>query len=313
MRHRIEYAAVILIRTLVRFLPRPATLRLGAALGGLFYLLDRRRRELAIDNLRASFPAKTRDDSQAILRSTYSHFGRHVVEVLNFDAMSPDQMRRHIEVEGSEHVQRAMARGKGVMFCSGHFGSWELHIMAHALWFQPLVVVARTLDNPLLDRLVEDLRARLGTQAIPRQGAVRGLLKTLLANQPVAIMIDQHMHGRSAVVVDFFHRPAATTSAVAAIALRTGAALIPVFALPLPGGRYRMVYETQVDPPAGDDPDPVRTYTQRCTNVLERYIRRYPELWLWMHRRWRVEETTTADTASVPLPRDAEARRDVLQ
>ncbi|MCY4077895.1 MAG: lysophospholipid acyltransferase family protein, partial [Acidobacteria bacterium] len=92
---------------------------------------------------------------------------------------------------------------------------------------------------------------------------------------------------RSALEVTFFRRPASTTSAIAALALRTGAPIIPVFALPMPRGRYRLVYEPPVEPPGPDDPDPVRTYTQRCTDVLEEYVRRYPHLWLWMHRRWR--------------------------
>src|SRR5207253_4959096 len=91
-----------------------------------------------------------------------------------------------------------------------------------------------------------------------------------------------------AVYVDFFNRPAATTSALAAVALRTGAPVVPVFALPLPGGRFRLIYEHPVEPPRGDDEDAIREFTQRCTDVLEMYVRRYPHLWLWMHRRWRM-------------------------
>ncbi len=101
------------------------------------------------------------------------------------------------------------------------------------------------------------------------------------------MLIDQHIQTADAVYVDFFNRPAATTSALAALALRTGAPVVPVFALPLPGGRFRMVYEHAVEPPPGDDPDAIRDFTQRCTDVLEMYVRRYPDLWLWMHRRWR--------------------------
>ena len=101
------------------------------------------------------------------------------------------------------------------------------------------------------------------------------------------MLIDQHIQTADAVYVDFFNRPAATTSALAALALRTGAPVVPVFALPLPGGRFRMVYEHAVEPPPADDPDAIREFTQRCTDVLEMYVRRYPELWLWMHRRWR--------------------------
>jgi KDO2-lipid IV(A) lauroyltransferase len=125
-----------------------------------------------------------------------------------------------------------------------------------------------------------------GNQVIYRQGAIRRILRELAMNRGVAMLIDQHLQ-RDAIPVDFFNRPAATTSALAVIALRTGAAVIPVFALPLPGGRYKLIYDSPVPPPREDSPDAIREFTQRCTDVLEMYVRRHPELWLWMHRRWR--------------------------
>jgi KDO2-lipid IV(A) lauroyltransferase len=113
------------------------------------------------------------------------------------------------------------------------------------------------------------------------------MLRELAAGRGIAVLIDQHLHSSDAVYVTFFGPPAATTSALAALALRTGAPVIPVFALPLPDGRYRLVYEPPVDPPRADTPDAVHEFTQRCTDVLEMYVRRHPDLWLWMHRRWR--------------------------
>ncbi len=116
------------------------------------------------------------------------------------------------------------------------------------------------------------------------------------SNHTVGIFIDQHLLSADAVYVDFFNRPAATTSALAALALKTGAPVVPMFALPLPGGRFRMVYEHPVEPPLRSDEAAIREFTQRCTDVLEMYVRRYPELWLWMHRRWRdvPRESTSA-------------------
>ena len=111
-------------------------------------------------------------------------------------------------------------------------------------------------------------------------------------------------------MVDFFNRPAATTSVIAALALRTGAPIIPVFALPLAGGRYRMIYEAPIEPPADDDPDPVLTYTQRCTDLLEMYVRRYPELWLWMHRRWRTPVPSATRETTSAVSSDPSARED---
>ncbi len=309
MRRWLEYAAVLALRAAVRALPRRASLGVGAALGRLFYRVHGKRRELALANLRGAFPSRAERELRAILCSTFEHFGRHVVELLNFDAMSAGQMTRLVDVEGGARVERALARGRGVVFYSGHVGYWEVQVMVHAVLFAPVVMVARTLDNPLLDRLLGGIRTRVGTRVLPRQGAVRGLLRALLDRAPVAMMIDQHMQDRSAVTVAFFDRPAATTSVVAALALRTGAPVIPVFALPLPGGRYRLVYEEAVEPPPAGDPDPVRTYTQRCTDVLEQYVRRHPNLWLWMHRRWRSDaaagtETAGAAVSAAPPPRE---------
>ena len=300
MRHRLEYGVVVAVRTLARLLPRTASLALGTALGRVFHLFHGRRRELAVANLRAAFPERSEADCRAILRAAFYQFGRHVVDFLNFDAMGRDQMMGLVEWQGDEHVQRAMAKGRGVMYFTGHFGCWELQIMVHAYRFGPIVMVARTLDNPLLERLIERIRSRVGTRVLSRQGAIRGLLGALTRRESVGMMIDQHIQDRSAVVVNFFDRPASTTSAIAALALRTGAPIVPVFALPLPGGRYRMIYEAPIEPPSSDDPDAVQTYTERCTAVLEQYVRRDPHLWLWMHRRWRVPAAESDQARRAP-------------
>ena len=294
-RHRLEYYTVLVVSTCVRWLPRRVGLGFGSMLGRLFHALHGRRRALALDNLKRAFPSRSEDDCHAILHGTFRHFGRHVVDLLIFSGMSSDDMMRHIDLEGEEHVDQALCAGRGVMFFTGHFGYWELQVMMHAFRFGPIVMVARTLDNPLLERLIERIRTRVGTRVIPRQGAVRGLMRTLRDRGSVGMMIDQHIQDRSAVTVDFFARPAATTSAIASLALRAGAPIIPVFALPLPGGRYRTIYERPIEPPAADDPDPILTYTQRCSDVLEAYVRRQPELWFWMHRRWREPDVSEGE------------------
>jgi KDO2-lipid IV(A) lauroyltransferase len=170
---------------------------------------------------------------------------------------------------------------------TGHFGYWEINAIAHAAAFAPIGVLARPLDNRRLHDLLERMRGCQGNYVIYRRGALRRVLKALGANDGVAILIDQHIQAPDAVTVSFFDRPAATTLALGVLALRTGAPVIPVFALPDGVGRYRLVYEHPVDPPADDTPESIRDFTQRCTDVLEMHVRRHPELWLWMHRRWR--------------------------
>ena len=133
LRRRLEYLVVMTVRAVARLIPRPASLALGSALGRVFYHLHRHRRALALENLRAAFPAKADAECTRILRATFDHFGRHVIELLRFDAMSTNEMEALVELEGVEHVEQAMARGRGVMFYTGHFGYWELQIMVHAI------------------------------------------------------------------------------------------------------------------------------------------------------------------------------------
>ena len=158
-------------------------------------------------------------------------------------------MLARVEFEGEERVRAAYAQGKGVLFVTGHFGFWELQAMVHALRLPPMAVMARALDNPALNALLERMRTRTGNSVIYRQGTIRRVMRQLQAGEGVGVLIDQHIHSHDAIYVDFFNRPAATTSAVAALALRTGASVVPLFALPLGGGRYRMIYEHPVEPP----------------------------------------------------------------
>ena len=295
LRHRLEYVAVTAVRAVVGVLPWRLARGAGSAVGLAFYSLDRPHRRLTLANLASAFPRRTPKEHRAIARAVFAHFGRLLVELLRFSVMSPERMRASVEFEGEEHVHQALAQGKGALLVTGHFGFWELNALAHGLVLHPIALVARALDNPLLQDLLERVRTSTGNTVIYRQRGLRRIMRALASNQGVAMLIDQHIQAADAVVVEFFGRPAATTAAVAAIALKTGAPVIPVFSLPLGGGRYRMIYEHPVEPPAADSRDPVRDYTQRCTNVLEMYVRRYPELWLWMHRRWR-------DTDEIPTP-----------
>jgi KDO2-lipid IV(A) lauroyltransferase len=238
-------------------------------------------------NLAAAFPTRPEAERRALARAMFAHFGSLLLELLKFSTYTHEQMVAAVDVEGDERVRNAYEQDRGVLFFTGHFGYWEIHALVEPLIHPPISVLARPLDNPQLHDMLERIRTKTGNSVIYREGAVRKVLRELAANHGVALLIDQHLHTPDAVFVDFFQRAAATTSALAALALRTGAPVIPVFALPLPHGRYRLVYEHPVDPPQTESPDAIRDFTQRCTDVLEMYVRRHPELWLWMHRRWR--------------------------
>ena len=294
------------VRRIVPFVPMTAVRALGRTAGLLACVADGRRRRTALENLEYAFPGRSVPARRALVRAMFAHFGALLFELIKFDSYSREQMLAAGEVEGEERLRQAQAQGRGILIFTGHFGYWELLAMAHALRMAPMTVLARPLDNPYLHTVLEEIRTSTGNAVIYREGAVRRILRTLGAGGIVGVLIDQHLHSADAVYVEFFRRPAATTSALAALALRTGAPVIPVFALPLPHGRYRFIYEHPVDPPTADTPDAVREFTQRCTDVLEMYVRRHPELWMWMHRRWR-DLDAPAGESKLDKPSDAEA------
>jgi len=288
MRHRLEYWIVRSLIAIVRVTPGPLVRAAGTMLGLAFYTLDGAHRRIAQRNLATAFPSRPEAERRAIARAAFTHFGRLLFELLQFSTLTPAQMLSRVEFDGEERSRLAYAQGKGVLFITGHFGFWELQAMVHAISAEPVGILARGLDNPYLNRLLEEIRQGTGNTVIYRRGTIRRVMRTLQAGHGVAVLIDQHIISRDAVYVEFFERRAATASAVAAMALRTGSPVVPVFALPLGKGRYRLIYEHPVEPPPDPDADTaIVEFTQRCTDVLEMHVRRHPELWLWMHRRWR--------------------------
>ncbi len=297
MKHRLEYGLFVVVSSLVRVAPWPLVRAAGRLAGLLVYAADTKHRRVALDNLARAFPARSAADRRAIARRTFAHFGRLLFDILKFGHIPPEQMLRQAEFEGDERVRQAQSLGRGYLLLTGHFGFWELHGLIHALRLGPIGVLARPLDNPYLNDALERVRQSTGNVVIYKRGAIRGVMRQLHDNSGVALLIDQHTHTPDAVMVEFFDRPAATTSSLATLALRTGAPVLPVFSVPLPDGRYRLIYEHPVEPPKNDSLEEIHAFTQRCTDVLEMYVRRYPDLWLWMHRRWR-----EARIASIVIP-----------
>jgi len=287
MRHRVEFWVVRALVGLVRLMPFPMVDFCGTCLGRAFFWLDRSHRRIAEQNVLEAFPSRSAEERRQIVQRAFVHFGRLLFALLKFSTLTPEEILARVEFTGEEHVRRAQERGKGILFVTGHFGFWEIQALAHALKLRPMTVLARTLDNPHLNDLLERIRTRTGNGVVYRRRTIRRVMRLLAEGQGVGILIDQHTLGNDAIQVEFFGRPAATTPVVAALALRTGASVIPLFALPTGAGRYRLMYEHPVVPPPEDSEQRVQEFTQRCTDILEMYVRRNPELWLWMHRRWR--------------------------
>jgi KDO2-lipid IV(A) lauroyltransferase len=214
-----------------------------------------------------------------------------LLDILWMADRSREDILRLVDVSGGEHVEAARAAGRGALLVTAHVGSWELHGVAHGFLFGPIGVVARPLDNAGLDARLCDFRRRPGNTVIYKQRALPQVMRLLRDNQGVAFLVDQNVQPGDGVFVDFFGRPAATTTAAAALALKTRCAVIPTHTELGEDGRYRLTYEPAIPlPPAGGDrAADVLALTQRLTSAIEGWVRRRPEQWLWLHRRWKTQ------------------------
>jgi KDO2-lipid IV(A) lauroyltransferase len=280
-------------------LPRPTVLAMGGGLGRLAHRLDAKHRRIVESNLAIAFGAEKTPAERARLNERFfAQLGRSLLDILKATHMSAARVRGLFEVEGRPRIERALAEGKGVLLFTGHYGNWELTIPG-VVECAPLQAIHRELDNPFIGRDLARLREKLGSGTISKFGAAKPVLQALARNEIVAILIDLNvLHSSNPVFVDFFGRPAATTPALAAFHLKTGAPIVPMFCEPLARGRYRMTFEEPlVFERTGDQDADVLKITQICTNMIERRIRERPEPWFWVHKRWNTRprgETRTA-------------------
>lgn len=227
---------------------------------------------------------------EPIIDGVFRSIARLIAAFGQFPSINRDNVRQRIGYEGLESFTAAMARGKGVLVATAHLGNWELSAFAHAYMTGPMNIVVRPLDNPRIDAFVEQRRALSGNPVIRKKEAARAIFKALHAGESVGILIDQNSAPEEGVFIDFFSRKACANAAFVKFAHRTGAAVIPGFALWHEAEqRYAIHFYPEV-PMTGD----VQADTQAVHAVLERVIREYPDQWLWIHRRWKTQPTKEA-------------------
>lgn len=295
LRFTAEAFAVRALLALIGILPRRLLLATGSGLGTLWYLLDSRHRKVAMGNVRRAYGAALPEhEVRRIVRECWRHYGRTLVDTLAFGQLSAGSVGTRVRYHGLEHIRAAYASGRGVLLFSAHYGHWELISIMQGWLGMPLTMVTRPLDNPELERVLGGLRARSGNTILHRRSAVREMMATLRRAGGVAILIDQDAH-EAGVFVPFFGVPSSTTPTMALLALRTGAAIVPVFSVPRSDGTYDVYYEPEVALHAtGDREADVVRITAECTAIIERWVRLHPELWLWMHRRWKTAPPTAS-------------------
>ncbi|NOZ56080.1 MAG: lysophospholipid acyltransferase family protein [Calditrichaeota bacterium] len=288
LRDKIEYG---LLRGLIwplQRLPLRLSVAIGAGLGGFLYHPVGLRREVTLQNLRTAFPDMSEEELQQLAQRVYRNFGRMLAEFVREPRLSPEFLVEHVEFVNEDVLRQAVDEGKGGILVTGHFGNWEwmaAALCARGYEMQPIVAEQR---NRLVEKLIDDFRAAAGVKVI-KFGApsVRQTLKLLRKNKFVGILVDQDA-GRNGEFVPFFGRPASTPKGPAVFHLKTGSPLIFLASVRLGPGRHRVYcerLEVETDGQASDEN--VHTVTAAITSRLEHWVRRYPDHWFWMHRRWK--------------------------
>lgn len=263
--------------------------RAGKVLGLMLYYFWRRRRQIALENVRrACSSGIITGTPEEIIRKNFEELGQSIIEIVKIYFGMGKRILDNISFKGLENIEKAKNKGRGIIFITGHCGNWELLALATSLKITPVSVVARRLNNPLLNNLIERLRSRYGNTVIYKKGALKEIIKTLRENGSVGILIDQAVLPEEGIVVDFLGRPAWTTKMPVLIAKKTGSSILPVFIKRNSKGQEITIYPEVML--LSNNNEYLTENTRRLNSFVEDFIRGNPEQWLWIHRRWKRTE-----------------------
>lgn len=288
MRDSIEYFLFAVVHRIARLLSFRTAERLGALLGDAVFSFTSFRKKVTLENLRHAFPEKSEAERRAIARGAYRNYGIALLEFLWASDKPAVTLIPLVRIQNPEVMRSALERRKGVLFLSGHFGAWEFLVTASSLQFGvPAATLVQHQRNARIDARIDAIRRRFGNDTIPMGVASRRVLTALAENRIVPLLADQS-GPKEAVFVEFFGRPAATHRGVAAFSLKSGAPIVMGFLVRQHDGTYTLTLEEVAQHDLGGyNEENIIELTRRHVAVLERWIRRHPDHWLWMHKRWK--------------------------
>ena len=285
----IQYVLILLFIKIINVFSFKISLQIGRFIGLLLYLFDARHRNVAINNLMASFPEKSHNEIKRIAKESSRNIGCTIAEMARVFKGGREWVDNAVIFEGRENIEKALEKGKGVLVVTAHIGNWEVGALASARDFR-LNFVVRPLDNRFINSLIYKLRIAFNSGVIAKKNAIREILRCLNKNEIVAILMDQNTSREEGMFVDFFGRKACTTPVVALLALRTGAPVIPTFTIREGIGKFKVVIGEAIEVvSSGDNQRDIEKYTAIFTGVIESTIRRYTDQWFWLHRRWKTK------------------------
>ena len=288
-RRYLVYLLVLFFRRLFLFLPFKWAFKLNPFLAQLAYYLFRRDRLLMLKHLRLAYGnEKSEDEIKTIAIEVFRNIGRSAAENLSWNKLGIEYLKSHVTIVNPEGLARAFEKGKGVIGLTGHLGNWELlgAIIANMMKI-PFAVVARDFPNPWLNKIFEDERKAMGFDVIYRGQSGIELLRRLKRNEGLGILADQKLRGEG-VFVPFFGHPAKAYSSIAELILRTGVSVVPMFII---RNKDLTTHTVFIDNPmifvlSGNKDEDIKIISSAYTAVIEKYVRQYPEQWMWMHKRW---------------------------
>ncbi len=281
----------VVIATLpIALLPHRLSLKLGECLGDLLFLCWGSRRRIAIDNLKAAVARRALSinaSPEDVIKQNFRNLGKSFVEVVKIYYGLGDQIIRGVKIRGAENFARASKKGMGTLFITGHCGNWELNALAAAGNLAKIHVVARPIDNPYLNRLIERTRRKYGNRVIYKKGALKKILFALSKNESVAILMDQSVVSSEGVVADFLGKKDYTMKTPALIALKAGSPVLPAFIRRSGDGHIIEIGEELILDRSDGGEKAVYANTVKMSQSIEEYIGQNPAEWLWIHRRWK--------------------------
>ena len=287
----IVYLTVLVFSWVCRILPRKWAMGLGSAIGKLLYRVLKKRRQIALNNLQIAFGDDLKQTHrQEICKACFINFGKTVIEFMRFPKLNAENIWCEVTVHGGEHLNSALEKGKGAIVFLPHFGNWELLSLIYgALIPNRAKAIAFPLKNARLNDLIWRHRQLLSLELIPRKNAIRATLRALKNNDAVGFFADQNA-GDQGVFIDFFGKPASTARGPVSIALKTGAPILFSLDIRQPDDQHHIhiLPPIQLEPSENFERD-VELYTTHLLKQLEKYIRKYPDQWFWIHNRWKTQ------------------------
>lgn len=288
LQNKSELLAVRSFLGAVGALPLETSMKFGKSLGKFIGSRFPKLQKTARRNLEIAFPEMPKGEREKIIRGTFESLGRHLGFVSHFRRFQREDIRHLVELEGRENFDRAVETSRGILFFTGHFGSWEVFNLLPPAFGFGMNILVRRIDNPLVESFVDGFRTRFGSVTLDKTKSARTMFRVLERGELLGILADLNVQEREGTFVDFFGVPASTTTSIAKLAVKTGAIVLPAFAV---WEESKKKYIVHLEPPveyrAEDNSDEnIRRLTQDITHVVERYVRKYPEQWLWIHKRW---------------------------